>query len=68
MKIKWTIYLGLILVGAIIGGIGHWVLTEEYAMLVGIVLLMFGLYKSTQLWSSGQADEEGEKGKEGHGV
>ncbi|HLT50572.1 MAG TPA: hypothetical protein VKZ93_01375 [Arenibacter sp.] len=68
MKIKRTIYLVLILVGAVIGGVGHWVLMEEYAMMIGIVLLMFGLYKTTQLWSSGQADESGEKGEEDHGA
>lgn len=67
MKIKRTIYLLLILAGAIIGGIGHWVLKEEYAMMIGIVLLMFGLYKTTQLWSGRQEDEGGENEEEDHG-
>ena len=29
---------------------------EEYALSIGIVLLMFGLYKTTQLWSMEQYD------------
>lgn len=67
MKNKQTIYLLLILSGAVIGGIGHWVIREEYAMMIGIVLLMFGLYKATQLWSGGQdgdkwGNEEGDHG------
>ena len=67
MKIKRTIYLLLIFAGAVIGGIGHWVLKEEYAMMIGIVLLMFGLYKTTQLWSRGQEDEVGNNEEEDHG-
>jgi len=67
MKINRTVYLWLILLGAVIGGIGHWVLKEEYAMMVGIVLLMFGLYKTTQLWSSDQENEGGENKGEDHG-
>ena len=57
----------LIPAGAVICGIGHWVLREEYALMIGIVLLMFGLYKTTQLWSSGQEDENGENEEEDHG-
>lgn len=67
MKIKRTIYLLLILAGALIGGIGHWVLKEEYAMMIGIVLLMFGLYKTTRLWSGDQEDDNG-KNEEDHGL
>lgn len=67
MKIKQTIYFLLILAGAAIGGIGHWVLKEEYAMMIGMVLLVFGLYKTTQLWSRGHEDETEENDEENHG-
>ena len=67
MKTKWTIYLLLILLGAVIGSIGHWILKEEYAMMIGMVLLMFGLYKVTQLWSRGQENDDGNN-EEDHGV
>ena len=65
---KQTIYLLLILLGAIIGGIGHWILMEEYAMMIGIVLLMFGLYKTTQLWSSNREEENGENNEDDDGI
>lgn len=68
MKMKQTIYLLLILLGAIIGGIGHWILMEEYAMMIGIVLLMFGLYKTTQLWSSNREEESGGNNEDDDGI
>jgi hypothetical protein len=36
---------------------------EEYALATGIALLMFGLYKTTQLWSMEHYGDE-EKDKE----
>jgi hypothetical protein len=56
MKIKRTFYLVLILLGAGIAGLGDRVMQEEYALSIGFVLLMFGLYKTTQLWSMDQYD------------
>tara|TARA_R110000868_G_scaffold2277_1_gene16965 strand:+ start:17205 stop:17402 length:198 start_codon:yes stop_codon:yes gene_type:complete len=60
MKTKRTFYLVLIIVGAAIAGLGDNLMEEEYALCIGIVLLMFGLYKTTQLWSSEQHREEEE--------
>lgn len=56
-------YLVLILLGAGIAGLGDRIMHEEYALAVGIVLLMFGLYKTTQLWSMEHYGDE-EKDKE----
>ena len=63
MKTKRTFYLVLILAGAVIAGLGDFIMHEEYALSIGIVLLMFGLYKTTQLWSIDQKRDE-EKDKE----
>ncbi len=53
----------LIIVGAVIAGLGDSIMEEEYALSIGIVLLMFGLYKTTQLWSMDHyGDEEKDKG------
>jgi hypothetical protein len=56
MKTKRTFYLVLTLLGAGIAGLGDHIMQEEYALSIGIVLLMFGLYKTTQLWSMEQYD------------
>ncbi|MDO6604879.1 hypothetical protein [Arenibacter palladensis] len=62
MKTKRTFYLVLIIVGAAIAGLGDLIMHEEYALSIGIVLLMFGLYKTTQLWSiDQQGDQENDK-------
>tara|TARA_R110002073_G_scaffold63589_1_gene159279 strand:+ start:4170 stop:4367 length:198 start_codon:yes stop_codon:yes gene_type:complete len=63
MKTKRTFYLVLILAGALIAGMGDHIMQGEYALSIGIVLLMFGLYKTTQLWSIDQ-NGDGEKDKE----
>lgn len=54
MKTKRTFYLVVILVGAVIAGLGDRYMEGGYALSIGIVLLMFGLYKTTQLWSIDQ--------------
>ncbi|MDX1759009.1 MAG: hypothetical protein R3306_05225 [Arenibacter algicola] len=63
MKTKRTFYLVLIVAGALIAGMGDHIMQSEYALSIGIVLLMFGLYKTTQLWSIDQ-NGDGEKDKE----
>ena len=63
MKTKRRFYLVLILLGAGIAGLGDRIMHEEYALAIGIVLLMFGLYKTTQLWGMEQYGDE-EKDKE----
>lgn len=57
----------LIVVGALIAGYGDRFMEEEFALMIGFVLLMFGLYKSTQLWSSRQLDERERNKDEGDG-
>lgn len=50
MKTKRIIYFTMILTGAIIMAAGENLMQKEYALCIGIVLLMFGIYKSTQIW------------------
>jgi hypothetical protein len=59
MKIKAGIYFVLALAGiaAIVGG--EKILRKEYAQSIGIVLLMYSLYKISRSWSGpGNKDEE----------
>ena len=51
MKIKQTIYLLLILMGAAVMAGGEQIVRKEYAYSIGLILLMFGIYKTTQLFS-----------------
>ncbi|MCM4168959.1 hypothetical protein DHD08_14830 [Arenibacter sp. H213] len=67
MKIKRTIYLVLVIIGGLIAGYGDKFMEEEFALMIGFVLLMFGLYKSTQLWSSVQLDERERNKEDGDG-
>ncbi|WP_062055071.1 hypothetical protein [Sediminicola sp. YIK13] len=65
MKTKRIIYFLLIITGALIMGAGESYMKKEYALSIGIVLLMFGIYKSTQIWSDGN-DGEVTKEKDQH--
>ncbi|NJB72359.1 type IV secretory pathway VirB2 component (pilin) [Saonia flava] len=58
MKTKRAIYFILIVLGAITIGFGKAFVQKEYAFSVGIVLLMFGIYKSSQAWSIINSDNE----------
>lgn len=58
MKTNQTIYFLLILLGAIIMGFGSEWMQKEYALSLGIVLLMFGVYKSSQSWRGRDKEEE----------
>ncbi|MEB8329633.1 hypothetical protein OO009_09715 [Flavobacteriaceae bacterium KMM 6897] len=61
MKTKRIIYFLLIITGAVVMGAGENYMEKEYALCIGIVLLMFGIYKSTQIWSDqndGKTTEE----------
>ncbi|WP_394750064.1 hypothetical protein [Spongiimicrobium salis] len=61
MKTKRTIYFILMVIGGLIMGFGKGYMEKEYALSIGIVLLMFGIYKSTQVWSDTRVrQEEGE--------
>ncbi|MGY8913996.1 MAG: hypothetical protein ACKVJF_02795 [Flavobacteriales bacterium] len=57
MKTKRIIYFLLIITGAFIMGAGENYMEKEYALSIGIVLLMFGIYKSTQIWSDNNDGE-----------
>lgn len=48
MKINGFINLFLVLVGALIMGFGERWIEEEYAMSLGIVLLMIGVYRAAK--------------------
>jgi len=52
MKTKRSIYFLLIVFGATIMGVGDFWIRKEYALSIGIVILMLGIYKTSQLWNS----------------
>ncbi|MCX2720038.1 hypothetical protein [Lentiprolixibacter aurantiacus] len=58
MKIKPPFYLLLIILGGILIGFGGKFMRNEYAMILGIVLLMFGIYKTSTSWSKGEDKKE----------
>lgn len=51
MKTKRTIYFLMIVTGAILMGTGENWMRREYALSIGIVLLMLGIYKSSRAWN-----------------
>ena len=61
MKTKRIIYFLLIITGALIMAAGESFMEKEYELSIGIVLLMFGIYKSTQIWSDGGGEATKEK-------
>ena len=59
MKTKRSIYFALIVIGGIVMGTADSYFEKEYALSIGIVLLMLGIYKSTQvLTDSKQIEKE----------
>ncbi|MCE2612639.1 hypothetical protein LVD13_06625 [Flavobacteriaceae bacterium D16] len=50
MKIKPFIYFLLIITGGLLIGFGGQIVLKEYAMIIGIVLIMFGIYKTSVSW------------------
>ena len=63
MKTKQTIYLLLILMGAAVMAGGEQIVRKEYAYIIGLILLMFGIYKTSQLFSlpGTKEDEDSEE-------
>ncbi len=57
----------LIVLGAVIMGTGNRFAEKEYALSIGMVLLMFGIYKSTQVWTD-KKEKGGEEPKEEEGL
>jgi disulfide bond formation protein DsbB len=51
MKTNRIIYFLLIIAGAIIMATRDLWVQKEYAMSIGIILLMFGIYKSSKVWT-----------------
>ncbi len=52
MKTKRIIYFLLIILGAVIMASDTLFKVKEYALILGIVLLMFGIYNTSKVWSS----------------
>tara|TARA_R110000868_G_scaffold331576_1_gene592539 strand:+ start:113 stop:301 length:189 start_codon:yes stop_codon:yes gene_type:complete len=50
MKIKQIIYFFLIVAGALVISFQNLFETKEYALIIGIILLMFGIYKMSTSW------------------
>ncbi len=61
MKTKRSIYFLLIIIGAVIMATGDAWIQKEYALCIGIVLLMFGIYKSSQAWNDEGKDKDKEE-------
>lgn len=60
MKIKQLIYFALIAIGASIMAFGKLYIVEEYALAIGIVFLMFGIYKMSTSWKNTEEDSKEE--------
>lgn len=52
MKTKRTIYFILIVCGAMMAGFGNRFMSKEVALSIGMVVLLFGIYKSTYAWTA----------------
>ncbi len=50
MKTKRIIYFVMIVLGAFIAATGEIWIRKEFAMVLGMVLLMAGVYLSTRIW------------------
>lgn len=57
MKNKKRVYFACILLGAIFAAFGEKVVAKEWALLLGFVLLMFGLYNSALSIPSKEAND-----------
>ena len=58
MKIKPLIYFLLIITGGILVGFGGRIMLKEYAMIIGIILIMFGIYKTSVSWTKEKPKKE----------
>ncbi|TDQ29294.1 hypothetical protein [Zeaxanthinibacter enoshimensis] len=57
MKIKGIINFLLIAAGACLLASGNSLLKNEYAMSIGIILLMLGIYRASRGWNSERPEE-----------
>tara|TARA_R110002012_G_scaffold322105_1_gene555804 strand:+ start:8818 stop:9012 length:195 start_codon:yes stop_codon:yes gene_type:complete len=51
MKKKQIMYVSLIVIGALLMGFGPVYVEKEYALALGIIILMFGVYKASTSWT-----------------
>ncbi|SMC82802.1 hypothetical protein SAMN05660703_2891 [Cellulophaga tyrosinoxydans] len=58
MKIKQIIYFFIILAGALVISFQSLFNTKEYALIIGIILLMFGIYKMSTSWKEDQTNHK----------
>lgn len=58
MKINQTIYFAIIILGALIVATGNELIRRDYALGLGMVLLMFGIYKASQSWGYDKPDKQ----------
>ncbi len=63
MKTKHTFYFLLILLGAVLMASGDRLLRKEYAFSLGIVLLMFGVYKTSRSWNHAGSQDNHKPGE-----
>jgi len=63
MKTKHSIYFLLILLGAALMASGDRLIRKEYALSIGISLLMFCIYKVSRSWGQDGRQESGEEQK-----
>lgn len=52
MKNKQFIYFLLLISGALLMAFGERYITKEYALALGIIILMFGVYKLSTSWKN----------------
>lgn len=65
MKTKHTFYFLLILAGALLMASGDNLLRSEYASSLGIVILMYGVYKTSKGWNTKGVKGNDDEAKEG---
>ena len=58
MKTKHTFYFLLMMIGAVLLATGDKLIRREYAMSLGVCLLMFGIYKVSQGWNQSRNEED----------
>ena len=58
MKIKPLIYFLLIISGGLLIAYGGQIVLKEYAMIIGIVMIMFGIYKTSVSWTKNETNKE----------
>lgn len=58
MKTKQIIYVLFMIIGALIMSFGPTYVEKEYALAIGIIFLMFGIYKTSNLYTSSNQENK----------